>query len=68
MNMSRKDLTIGLFGFGCVGNGLHEVLQKTPGLRANIKRICVKDRNKKRPPKLEGLVGTEGLEPPTCCL
>lgn len=46
--MSRKDLTIGLFGFGCVGYGLHEVFQKTPGLKANIKRICVKDRNKQR--------------------
>lgn len=46
--MSRKDLTIGLFGFGCVGYGLYEVLQRTPGLRANIKRICVKDKNKQR--------------------
>lgn len=46
--MSRKNLKIGLFGFGCVGYGLHEVLEKTPGLKANIKRICVKDKNKKR--------------------
>lgn len=47
--MSRKNLTIGLFGFGCVGFGLYEVLQKTPGLKASIKRICVKDKNKQRP-------------------
>ena len=46
--MSRKNLNIGLFGFGCVGYGLYEVLQKTPGLKANIKNICVKDKNKKR--------------------
>ncbi|HRP88872.1 MAG TPA: homoserine dehydrogenase [Edaphocola sp.] len=46
--MSRKNITIGLFGFGCVGYGLHEVFQKTPALKANIKRICVKDKNKKR--------------------
>ncbi|MXN90228.1 homoserine dehydrogenase [Flavobacterium sp. Sd200] len=46
--MSRKQLNIGLFGFGCVGNGLYEVLQKTPALRANIKNICVKDKNKER--------------------
>lgn len=46
--MNRKKLTIGLFGFGCVGYGLHEVLQKTPGLKATIKSICVKDKNKKR--------------------
>lgn len=46
--MSRKKLNIGLFGFGCVGFGLYEVLQKTPGLKANIKNICVKDKDKKR--------------------
>jgi len=46
--MSRKNLTLGLFGFGCVGFGLYEVLEKTPGLKANIKRICVKDKNKQR--------------------
>lgn len=47
--MKRKNLTIGLFGFGCVGYGLHEVLEKTPGLKAQIKKICVKDKNKTRP-------------------
>lgn len=46
--MSRKQLNIGLFGFGCVGNGLYEVLQKTPALKADIKNICVKDKNKAR--------------------
>ena len=46
--MSRKNLNIGLFGFGCVGYGLYEVLEKTPGLKANIKNICVKDKNKTR--------------------
>ena len=46
--MSRKNLNIGLFGFGCVGYGLYEVLQKSPGLKANISRVCVKDRNKQR--------------------
>lgn len=46
--MHRKKLTLGLFGFGCVGTGLYEVLQKTPGLKSNIKRICVKDKYKTR--------------------
>ncbi|MDQ7962348.1 homoserine dehydrogenase [Flavobacterium lindanitolerans] len=46
--MSRKKLNIGLFGFGCVGFGLYEVLQKTPGLKADIRKICVKDKNKPR--------------------
>lgn len=46
--MNRKNIKIGLFGFGCVGYGLYEVLQKTPGLKANIKKICVKNQFKTR--------------------
>jgi homoserine dehydrogenase len=46
--MNRNILTIGLFGFGCVGAGLYEVLKKTPALKTSIKRICVKNRDKKR--------------------
>lgn len=41
-------ITIGLFGFGCVGQGLWDVLQSSPGFKAEIKRICVKDRTKTR--------------------
>ncbi|HCN06176.1 MAG TPA: homoserine dehydrogenase, partial [Bacteroidetes bacterium] len=41
-------LRIGLFGFGCVGQGLYDVLRRTPGLRAQVARICVKDRSKPR--------------------
>ena len=47
--MNRKQLNIGLFGFGCVGYGLYQVLEKTPTLNATIKKICVKDKNKPRP-------------------
>ena len=47
--MNRKEIKIGLFGFGCVGNGLYEVLEKTPGMKAKIKRICIKDKTKLRP-------------------
>lgn len=47
--MGRTQITIGLFGFGVVGFGLWEVLEKTPGLKANIRRICVKTHGKKRP-------------------
>lgn len=46
--MSRKKINIGLFGFGCVGQGLYDVLSKTPGLKANIQRICVKTKGKTR--------------------
>jgi homoserine dehydrogenase len=47
--MSRKKINIGLFGFGCVGFGLYEVLQRTPRLEAHIKTICVKNKDKERP-------------------
>lgn len=46
--MNGKEIKIGLFGFGCVGFGLYEVFEKTPRLQASIKKICVKDKNKKR--------------------
>ena len=47
--MNRKQLNIGLFGFGCVGYGLYQVLEKTPTLNATIKKICVKNKTKSRP-------------------
>lgn len=44
----KKKLTIGLFGFGCVGSGLHEVLNRSNLLDATIKTIVVKNRDKAR--------------------
>lgn len=46
--MSDKKITIGLFGFGCVGQGLYDVLNNSQVLEATIARICVKDRSKPR--------------------
>ncbi len=43
-----KKLTLGVIGFGVVGKGLYDVLQSTPALQANIKKICIKDPSKKR--------------------
>lgn len=45
---AHKQLTIGLFGFGVVGEGLYKVLQQTPSLKATIKKVCIKDAAKKR--------------------
>jgi homoserine dehydrogenase len=42
-------MKIGLFGFGCVGQGLWKVLHETKGLKADIKRICIKHPDKQRP-------------------
>ncbi|MCX6336379.1 MAG: homoserine dehydrogenase [Bacteroidetes bacterium] len=45
---THKKLTIGLFGFGVVGEGLYKVLQQTPSLNACIKKVCIKQANKER--------------------
>src|SRR3954469_20174501 len=45
----KKNLKLGLFGFGCVGQGLYHVLHETKGVKAEIKKICVKTKNKPRP-------------------
>ena len=45
---AHKQLTIGLFGFGVVGEGLYKVLQQTPSLKASIKKVCVKHADKER--------------------
>ncbi len=44
----HKALTIGLFGFGVVGEGLYKVLQQTPSLKAHIKKVCIKHPGKAR--------------------
>jgi homoserine dehydrogenase len=51
---AHKQLTIGLFGFGVVGEGLYKVLQQTASLKATIKKVCIKNPEKKRnaPPEL----------------
>ncbi len=45
---AHKQLSIGLFGFGTVGEGLYRILQQTPSLKANIVKICIKHPGKKR--------------------
>ena len=44
----RNHIKLGVFGFGCVGQGLYDVLHKTHGIKAEIVKICVKNRNKTR--------------------
>ena len=46
--MTQEKLKIGMFGYGCVGQGLHDVLNSSKGFKADIVKICVKDRSKKR--------------------
>ncbi len=46
--MDKKQIKIGLVGFGTVGEGLYEVLKKSPNARAEIKQICIKNPKKAR--------------------
>jgi len=45
----KKNYRIGLFGFGIVGQGLWDILQRHHNLALTIKKICVKDPGKIRP-------------------
>jgi homoserine dehydrogenase len=45
----EKTIKLGIFGFGCVGQGLYNVLNHTRGINAEIKKICIKHPDKKRP-------------------
>ena len=47
-NHRHTNLRLGVFGFGCVGQGLYHVLHETKGVKAEIKKICVKHKNKQR--------------------
>ncbi|MEM6524221.1 MAG: homoserine dehydrogenase [Bacteroidota bacterium] len=40
---------IGLFGFGCVGQGFYETLLQNEQIDAEVVKICVKDNIKERP-------------------
>ncbi len=44
----KKNLKLGVFGFGCVGQGLYHVLEETQGIKAEIKKFCVKNKKKER--------------------
>lgn len=43
-----KKLTIGLFGFGVVGEGLYKVINQTTSLNATIRKVCIRHQNKNR--------------------
>ncbi|MBX2907483.1 MAG: homoserine dehydrogenase [Taibaiella sp.] len=45
---TKGNLTIGLFGFGIVGESLFNVLNEKPTFGARVKRICIKDAEKPR--------------------
>ena len=43
-----QQLNIGIFGFGCVGQGLYFATENSTGFTTSIKKIVVKNKNKQR--------------------
>ena len=43
-----QKLNLGVFGFGCVGQGLHFAFKQNSNVNTSLKKIVVKDKNKKR--------------------
>ncbi|MCC3159980.1 homoserine dehydrogenase [Hymenobacter sp. 15J16-1T3B] len=46
---TNAPLRIGLIGFGCVGQGLYDILQRHPEAGFTVARIAVKNPTKRRP-------------------
>lgn len=46
--MKNTELTIGLFGYGVVGQGVYDIISSVNGLQASIKKICAKHPEKDR--------------------
>jgi homoserine dehydrogenase len=44
----KKNIKIGQFGYGCVGQGFYKVLKESPDTLAGVHKIVVKDKYKKR--------------------
>lgn len=44
----KTNLKIGLFGYGVVGQGVYEILKQNTCLGAEVVKICVKNRKKRR--------------------
>ncbi len=47
-NKMKKKIKIGLFGYGCVGQGFYRVLNESQDSFAEVRKIVVKDKYKKR--------------------
>ena len=43
-----KHINIGLFGFGCVGQGLYETINNSKNFSGTITKICIKNAKKER--------------------
>jgi len=61
-SVKSKTIKIGLFGFGCVGQGIYELLEQSTEIDAKIVKIGVKNQNKKRRFDEQGLLSYDKNE------
>lgn len=57
-----ETLNIGLFGFGVVGQGIYQVIQRATNAHAQIRRICVRNLNKSRSVEVSPTLLTDKAE------
>jgi len=50
---------LGIFGYGCVGKGLYDLVNQNPHLNLEVKKICIKNPHKKRDINHPELLTTE---------
>lgn len=60
--MNKDKFQIGLFGFGTVGQSLYTVVNRARNLNAEIRRIAVRDKSKRRDVDADPSLFTENAE------
>ena len=58
----RKEIKIGLFGLGVVGQGIYSIMGRAKNSHAEIRRICVRDINKKRNVEVDPAMITDNAD------
>ena len=61
-------IKIGLFGFGVVGQGIYQVVQKSKNAHAEIVKICVRDPEKPRKVEVDKSLDNHTSSPGTSAL
>lgn len=57
-----NNIKIGLFGFGTVGQGIFQVVGRSRNAHAEIKKICVRNKNKQRDVEVDPSLITENAD------
>ena len=58
----NNEINIGLFGFGTVGQGVYRVIDQAKNAHAEIRRICVRNLDKKREVEVDSRIITDNAD------